>query len=119
MPLYSISSIPWYSTYDECYYNTLSISGMPSGDLAYHVKRLSRPKLSPFETHTACNPMKECPFVIFKDPNDRCPIRADDYDWLLSFLVDNGYSVNYDMTKMIMKSKVPASNERILCFIQA
>lgn len=117
MPLLRVQSIPWYDTCEKCYYNTLTVNAMPTGALAEHVIRKSRPKLSPFEGfQTACCEEDQCPLVIYKSPCDRRPICEGEYDWLLGFLVDNGYQVNYDMTNMINNGEYKNTRNRVLCF---
>lgn len=128
MGIYKIESIPWYDTHEQCYYNTLSINGKPQGVLSDYVERKNKPKLSPFQTMSNnCCEENNCPYVIYKLPyNQRQrqhPICEDEYDWLLSFLVENGYTIDYDMTKLIMKRNGGNSNSntgrsRILCFFR-
>lgn len=129
MGIYKVESIPWYDTHEQCYYNTLTINGKPQGKLSEYIEKRNRPKLSPFQTQTwsnKCCDENKCPYVIYKTPyhqrQRQHPICEDEYDWLLSFLVDNGYTIDYDMTKLIMKrngcSTNNTSRSRILCFFR-
>lgn len=121
MTLFRIQSIPWYDTYDQSYYNVLTVNGMPKGELANHIQRKSRPKLSPFQTynfHNQHDHEEQCPYLIYKTLNDRNPMCEDDYDWLLMFLLENNYTVDFEMTKMINKSKFSNTNKRLLCFFR-
>jgi hypothetical protein len=117
MVLCRVTSTPWYDPCEKCYYNTLTLNAMPSGPLAEHVERKNRPKLSPFESFQGpCCEEEQCPFVIYKSHRDIRPICENDYDWLLGFLVDNGYKVDYNMTKMINNGEYRNSRNRLLCF---
>jgi hypothetical protein len=121
MTLFRIQSIPWYDTHEQVYYNVLTINGIPKGELANHIHRKSKPKLSPFQTynyHNTHNHEEVCPYVIYKSPSDRVPMCEDDYDWLLMFLLDNNYTIDYEMTKMINKSKFNNNHKRLLCFFR-
>lgn len=117
MGVFRIQSIPWYDTHEQGYYNALSINAIPTGILADHIQSKSKPRLSPFETKSYCHE-EECPLLIFKRPYDRNPICVDEYDWLLGFLIDNGYSIDYDMTNMVNKSKISNQRNRTLCFFR-
>jgi hypothetical protein len=92
---------------------------MPDGILAEHIKRRNKPRISPFELPLTTE-SDYCPLLIFKTPTDQQPLEEDNYIWLLSFLMDNGYTINYEMTNMINKSGYNNHNKnkksRILCF---
>jgi hypothetical protein len=121
MGIYKVESMPWYDTHEQCYYNTITINGKPQGALAPYVVRKNKPKLSPFDTWTNnCCSENKCPYVIYKSQNEQRPICEDEYDWLLGFLVENGYTIDYDMTKMIMKRDGSCANKRtrLLCFFK-
>lgn len=121
MGLFRIESMPWYDTYEQCYYNTLSINGVPNGNLAQHVIRKNKPKLSPFQTWSNnCCKEDRCPYLIYKTPQDQRPICEDEYDWLMGFLVENNYTIDYEMTKLMMK-RTGSNNtqrQRLLCFFR-
>lgn len=119
MGLYRIQSTPWYDNCEQCYFNTLTINAKPTGALAQHVIRKNRPKLSPFDTFlNSCCEETQCPLLIYKSPCDRTPICENDYEWLLSFIVENGYVVDYDMTNMINKGEFRNTRNRVLCFFR-
>jgi hypothetical protein len=121
MTLFRIQSIPWYDTHEQAYYNALTINGIPKGELANHIQRKSKPKLSPFQTynyHNTHSHEEQCPYLIYKTQYDRVPMCEDDYDWLLMFLLDNNYVVDFEMTKMINKSKFSNNQKRLLCFFR-
>lgn len=119
MPTFKVQSSPWYDNCEKCYFNTLTVSGKPDGALSSHVVRKIRPKLSPFEGFgTSCCEEEQCPFVIYKSPCDRMPICESEYGWLLEFLVDNGYTVDYDMTNMVNNGEYRNSRNRVLCFFR-
>lgn len=117
MALYRVVSTTWYDTYEKCYYNVLTLNTMPGGPLAEHVVRKNRPKLSPFEScQGPCCKEEQCPLVIYKTSHDIRPACESDYDWLLGFLVENGYKVDYSMTKMINNGEYRNIRNRLLCF---
>ena len=119
MGLYRVESMPWYDNCEKCYYNTLTVNAKPSGALSQHVVRKNRPKMSPFEgMGNSCCEEIQCPLVIYQTPYDKRPICEADYNWLLCFLVDNGYTVDYEMTNMINRGEYRNKRNRVLCFFR-
>ena len=118
MGVYRIHSEPWYDNCNQCYYNTLTIDKKPNGVLGDYVRRVQRPKLSPFQVNDYCCPETQCPFVIYKDFSDRAPICEQDYNWLLEFLIENAYTIDYQLTKMINNSELRNKSKRLLCFVK-
>lgn len=116
MGVYQIISQPWYDHYNQCYFNTLTIDKKPTGVLANHVRRVQMPKISPFIVRNNCCPENECPYVIYKNSSESHPICENDYTWLLSFLLENSYRIDYEMTRMINESEFRNSKNRLLCF---
>lgn len=144
MGLFKIQTTIWYDTHEQCYFNALTINGMPKGKLAELVVRKNRPKISPFDTMSASsstskydrplsldstststynssNQNHNCPYLIYSPNKDRA-LSENDYDWLLGFLVENDYTIDYQMTKMITNGFVNANGTqgagRILCFFR-
>lgn len=143
MGLFKIQTTIWYDTHEQCYFNALTINGMPTGKLAELVVRKNRPKISPFDTMSASsstskydrplsldsnststyNQNHNCPYLIYSPNKDRA-LSENDYDWLLSFLVENDYTIDYQMTKMITNGFRNSHNmnsnasTRILCFFR-
>lgn len=143
MGLFKIQTTIWYDTHEQCYFNALTINGMPKGKLAELIVRKNRPKISPFDTMSASSSTSKydrplsldsnstynqnhththtCPYLIYSPNKDRA-LSENDYDWLLSFLVENDYTIDYQMTKMIMSgfrnSNSMNTSGRILCFFR-
>lgn len=118
MGVYRIHSEPWYDNFNQCYFNTLTIDKKPNGVFGNYVRRVQRPKLSPFKVNDYCCPETQCPLVIYKNSNDRAPICEQDYNWLLEFLIENAYTIDYQLTKMINNSELRNKSKRLLCFVK-
>lgn len=122
-----LKSQPYYDAKTQCYFSVLSLNKKPSHPLLKDsVVRIQNPKLSPFEDYGKCLTREHCLYVIKKSllENEEGYISKncidyltfDDYLFLLDFLMENGFSINTDISNMIQNnvSHIPPN---ILCFI--
>ena len=111
---------PYLNTYFKTYQNIITLSAAPKGPLAQLVSTISSPKLSPFHGH---NPLSShnCTFVLLRYPhsgggsgatgrhspkNPDYFMGADDIPSVFSYLQQNGYTIDTQLTKMMFKSKI-------------
>jgi hypothetical protein len=101
------------------YQTVITLSAMPAGPLSNMVKELSLPKLSPFYDFT--NP-SQCAYVLLRYPkansslkNDDAFMNSDDIPSVFSYLRSNGYTIDSDLTRILMKSHIftGESNSRL------
>ena len=106
---------PYLNTYYKTYQNIITLSGRPVGPLSDFVTTLSYPKLSPFqESGQMLSPNSTCLHGLIRYPNNNNYtvknsdyfLGSDDIPNLFSFLLDNGYSIESNLTKMLYKSPV-------------
>jgi hypothetical protein len=105
---------PVLNTFVKEYMNVISVSTMPLGPLQPLVSTLNAPKLSPFREPSPFDgrPFGSCIYVLMRYPGKRtlrCSddyMTADDIPAVLGFLMENGYQVDTDLSKMLMKSGV-------------
>jgi hypothetical protein len=108
---------PVLNTFVQEYMNVITVSAIPPGPLQPLVSTLNAPKLSPFREPSPFDsrPFGSCIYVLMRYPGKRalssmrCSdsfMTADDIPAVLGFLMENGYQVDSDLSKMLMKSGV-------------
>ena len=129
--MYSIVGAPFYDERNQCYKKIIRINKMPNGNLTHIVKRIRSPRLSHFDTYggsggnggngdccgsgsNGFNP--PCIFAIFNPNHKNQLLTIDELPDLMTFLVDNGYTIDTSITKMLMKSNVKPSND-LICYV--
>ena len=125
--MYSIVGAPFYDERNQCYKKIIRINKMPSGNLTQIVKRIRSPRLSHFDTYggngsgdccgsgsNGFNP--PCIFAIFNPNHTNKLLTVDEIPDLMTFLVNNGYTIDTSITKMLMKSNVKPSND-LICYV--
>jgi hypothetical protein len=102
---YTLTVEPFLNPTSKQYQNIIVIDKMPAGPLAQLVSRFAPSKLSRFQVNDDNN-SHCCKFAIRRNyhilPNDF--LTADDIPTLLGYLSTNGYTINYDITKIVQKS---------------
>lgn len=128
---YSIVGAPFYDERNQCYKKIIRINKMPTGNLTHIVKRIRSPRLSHFDTYggsggnggngdccgsglNGFNP--PCIFAIFNPNHKNKLLTVDELPDLMTFLVNNGYTIDTSITKMLMKSNVKPSND-LICYV--
>ena len=108
---------PVLNTFVKEYMNVITVSTIPPGPLKPLVSTLNAPKLSPFREPSPFDgrPFGSCIYVLMRYPGKRAFsngndfMTADDIPAVLGFLMENGYHVDTDLSKMLMKSGVLGS----------
>jgi hypothetical protein len=129
---------PFFNTFHKTYQNIISINSIPDGPLANLVTSISTSKLSPFQqlNSISSNP-SNCLHVLIRYPkqsnyiaasvkNTDYLLGADDIPSVLSYLHSNGYIVDTQLTKMLVKSDVVngtsqnrlSGNKKMICIIR-
>jgi hypothetical protein len=130
--MYSIVGAPFYDERNQCYKKIIRINKMPTGNLTQIVKRIRSPRLSHFDTYGEGNGYgggggggdccgsgsgnTPCIFAIFNPNHKNKLLTVDELPDLMTFLVDNGYTIDTSITKMLMKSNVKPSND-LICYV--
>lgn len=107
---------PYLNTYHKTYQNIITLSSLPAGPLSNMVTTVSSSKLSAFQTvgEFNNNPFN-CMYVLLRYPvnngqnylkNVDSFMGADDIPSIFAYLVENGYKIDTDLTKMLYKSPV-------------
>jgi hypothetical protein len=132
MNTFTITSIPYYNSYSQCYLNVLSINIEPQGPLKKFVRRINFPKLSSYKISSSCNPINNCGLVLTNFTiNNSINCCNNNYNYnsknysndlltpnnipeLISFLLSNGYQIETQITNMLQNSQVKFSNNKLV-----
>jgi hypothetical protein len=106
---------PVLNQYYQTYQNVITVNHCPSGPIADMIIPISTVKLSPFQENgqfseprydscmfILCRYRKTSPLASIK--NTKYFMTAEDIPSVLSYLIDNGYKINTDVTKLLFKS---------------
>ena len=93
---------PYLDKHCKQYKTILTLNEMPEGPLAQNVVRIVLPRVSEFVVKSP-----ECKFAILKEGvgGNVVPLgeymEADKLPQLMSFLLSNGYKIDYQMSKLL------------------
>lgn len=112
METYTLLSIPFYKSPQQCYVKAITLDRMPLPNEPINkiVKRVQFNRLSPFQQGTECNPLPTCGNVVMR-PGIGCQEMAtlDDIPLIFTWLFQNGYTVDTSITQMINQGEVRMS----------
>ena len=101
MPTYQLSAAIYLE--NENYRKIIVINEKPQGDLQTLVKNLPNIKNSPFQSNIPCNP---CILGILNPNNTSELLCFTEIAYLFSFLSTHGYTVQYELTKILLESQI-------------
>lgn len=113
METYSLLSIPFYKSVNQCYVKAISIDRMPGPNepIKQIVRQVRFEKLSPFQEGSECNPIKTCGNVLLKPGSQWGEMATlDDIPLIFTWLLQNGYNVDTSITQMMNQGEVRMSN---------
>jgi hypothetical protein len=121
----SLFSQPYLDNYNECYKNIITLNALPQGSLANFVRQINPPQLSHFKNYLSpCDPIKKCCLALSRGCvcTTGCDdlMVVDDIPDLISYLLENGYTVNTSITKMFNQSEIRFNTNnanKLICFI--
>jgi hypothetical protein len=118
---YTIMIQNYYDTNLQYYRNILILNKEPIGPLNKYIKKISMPYLSPF-TNSFSNDMNNtnntntCLYAIIDFMDNTKLMCVNNIPDLFSFLINNGYIIDYNLTKII-KNTTCASKNNLICYI--
>ena len=112
--MYTLKVIPYLDEYNKKYKQIITINCVPEGELANYVKKVKLPKLSPFKDNSESCSYKCCSYVILDLNNKNTFMCVDDIPSLFTFLYENNYIINTNLTKLMIKGDVKLS-DKVLC----
>ena len=117
MKLYLLKSIPYYNSIKQEYTNILTINKEADGPLKSITKRVRLNKLSPFESNTNLCRTSDCVIAITQINNPSELMCVNELPELFEYVINNGYSIDNGVTKILQKSGVKSDGE-IICMLQ-
>jgi len=114
--MYQLSAKVHLDQHNECYKKIIIVEPKPTtGALSSIIKVIGRTKLSPFDQPSPCCPQNNCLNVIVDPNNKRQLLCVKDIAVLFSYLLSNGYKIDTQVTKIMLKSDVRIPN--LICFV--
>lgn len=122
---FSLFSQPYLDRINNCYKNIVVINLIPKGPLADIVKFIHFPPLSEFKQDSPCNNIKKCGYVLSSLDgcnNQGCDnlMVVDEIPNLMSYLMENGYTVDTSITKMFNQSEIRVdtnTGNKLICYV--
>jgi len=110
--MWKVSKETHLDSFTKCYKNIITISGVPD-DMKNHIKTIPRKTLSPFKTFDCCKETSHCAHA-FVDENTKKFIDIENIDVVMNLLNSFGYSLDFDLTKIMLKNK---SSKNLLFYV--
>jgi hypothetical protein len=115
MNTFTISCIPYYDRFNQCYKNILSVDNIPKGPLAKLIRRIEYNKLSPFQQNGPCYTYDKCKYVIIGRGDKCCEFMTQEQIYeLTSFLLSNGYQIENQLTNTLNNSQIKIQRNKPL-----
>jgi hypothetical protein len=110
MPIYRINKITYLDKFTKCYKNIFTIPNPPDDiSLNTFTQSVITAKLSPFQTFSSCCENPDCVKTFINQSNSSI-LTEKEIDILFSQLLQAGYKIEYEMTKLV-------KDKKLVCFI--
>lgn len=121
----SLFSQPYLDAYNQCYKNIVVVNRMPQGPLGDLVVRANFLPLSEFSQPGPCSRLKQCGLALLSLGTNWAQTShnlmiTDEVPDLISFLVENGYTIDTSITKMFNTGDVrfdTNTGNKLICFV--
>ena len=125
----SLFSQPYLDTYNQCYKNIVVTNKKPKGPLGDLVRFVQFPPLSEFKQPGPCSPLKQCGYALASlggSCTSGCAkfggnlMVVDEIPDLVSYLTENGYTVDTNMTIMFNTSDIrfdTNTGNKLICVV--
>tara|TARA_B110000008_G_C16715663_1_gene462662 strand:+ start:193 stop:555 length:363 start_codon:yes stop_codon:yes gene_type:complete len=115
--IYKVKSEVYLDKRNECYKKIIVIEPDPNDPTINNIiKKVSRNRLSEFEEFSPCCPRSNCFPAVMDPDNTNEFLSIDNIDKLFTILIANLYTIDYNLSKLLMKSQVEIPN--LICFIR-
>jgi hypothetical protein len=122
----SLYSQPYLDLNNQCYKNIVVVNVKPKGPLGNFVRLVKFPVLSEFKQNY-CNSNNLCGYALislYEINNGNCSssslMDVNEIPDLISFLLENGYTIDTNITKMFNTSNIRFNTNignELICFI--
>ncbi len=115
MTIYKIQTEVYLDNYDKTYYHIFTISPSIHNDsLNAVLKNIQHKRLSSFDDLSPGENINTCKQVLLDPNNKQKYLEIKHTEILFDILIQNGYTIEYDMTKLLKDNK---NNSNIVCFV--
>jgi hypothetical protein len=113
---FTLTSQPFYDQYNECYKNIIMVNLEPRGPIRRIVRRITLPKLSPFQQDNQY--YQKCGLALQSlrgiNYGRVCNLMTpDEIPDLITFLTGHNYQIETQITNMLNQSEIKLSNQKI------
>ena len=109
MPVFRVDKIVYLDKFTKCYKNIFVIPNPPNDISLNSITQFISPnKLSPFQTFSCCENIS-CVKTFINNQNGEI-LTEKNIDILFSQLINAGYTIEYEMTKLV-------KDKKLVCFI--
>ena len=112
---YQLSAHIYLDSVDQCYKKIIVINTMPKGPLRPLIKTLHNKKLSPFKSNSNCCCSEPACLLAILNPQTHSLLCMKDIATLFSFITSNGYTIDSQLTKIMLKTTEKL--DKLICFI--
>ena len=103
--MYLISKQIYLDNHNKCYKTIIIINSKPQGKLQDYITNIRLGKLAESENLYGCCNKNICIYAL-KSMSNCCQLMCmEEYPNLITFLSNNGYKINYQMTKLLSKQE--------------
>lgn len=116
--MYQVCQIPYYDSVHQCYKQIITIHPQPQGALLQITRRIPPSKLSPFKHYSQCSIYPQC-FYAVMNPTRPCDfLTVEELPLFFGFLSKEGYSIDNQLTKLMMKANTQIKNTLLFYIIE-
>lgn len=105
-----------YNQTTQCYTNVLVVDKMPRGALQKFIRQINFPMLTEhYQASQCCNGLKKCALAIQLNSGNCCSITtANELPKLVSFLIENGYQVETQLTSLMTQKHAARTGSKLM-----
>lgn len=108
-----VYKLTYLDRFTKCYKNIIALTSKPD-EFKDFVVQIREPKLSPFKTFDCCSKNNKCIYAFYnKQYNDY--FEYEEVDQIINLILDNGYKIDYDLTKTMLENK---SNKNLIFYLK-
>ena len=116
MTIYKIHTNVYLDNYDKTYYHIFTISPSIKNDkLNNYLKPVPFKRLSPFDYPSPNEEIHHCVQAFLNPQNKNKYLEVKYTEVLFNLLIENGYTIEYELTKLIKLGKHQTQNN-IICY---
>ena len=116
--MYQVCQIPYYDSIYQCYKQIITIHPQPQRSLIQITKRMMPSQLSPFKQYSQCCVYPQC-FYAVMNPTRPCDfLTVEELPLFLDFLSKEGYSIDNQLTKLMMKANTQIKKSLLFYIIE-